>query len=84
MWVRLSIDRHACPSLLDDLDIRGVDVGVSLDEVVTDDGGEKFDRCDWVLFCEDIARLLLSIGCYYNGVVGFGVAGGLVSLIYIG
>jgi hypothetical protein len=71
MW--LSVNCHTGPSLLDDLDVGGVDMRVGLDEVVANDRGKEFDRCDWVLFCEDVACLLLCVCRDNNGVVGFGV-----------
>jgi len=51
-----------------------VDVGVGGDEVVGDDGGEKFDGGDGVLFGEDVAGLLLGVCCDDDGVVCFCVA----------
>jgi hypothetical protein len=74
VWVWLAVDGHARPAVLDDFDVRGVDVRVLLDEVGAEDGGEFLGGRDGVLFCEDVARLLLGVGGYDDGVVGVGVA----------
>jgi hypothetical protein len=73
--VRLSVDVHARPAVLDDFNVGGVDVRVCVYEVVADDGGELFGRVDGVLLCEDVGGLLLGVGCDDDGVVGLGVAG---------
>jgi hypothetical protein len=74
MWVRLAIDLHAGPSVLDDLDVCGVDVGVGLDKVVANDGSELLRRIDGVLLGEDVGGLLLGVCCNDNRVVSLGVA----------
>jgi hypothetical protein len=74
--VWLAVNVHARPSVLDDLDVGGVDVRVRVYEVVTDDGGELLRRVNGVLLCEDVGGLLLGIGCNDDRVVCFGVAGG--------
>ena len=61
--------------MLDDLDVRGVNVRVGLDEVVANDGSELLGRVDRVLFCEYVGCLLLRVGRDYDRVVCFGVAG---------
>jgi hypothetical protein len=48
--------------VLNNLNVRSVDVGVLLDEVGSEDGCEELGRRDWVLFGEDIAGLLLGVG----------------------
>jgi hypothetical protein len=63
--------------VLNDLDMGGMNMGVGLDKVVADDGSELFGWVDRVLFCEDVCCLLLRIGCNYDRVVCFGVAGGV-------
>lgn len=78
MWVWFSVDGHACPFVLDDFDVGGVDVFVGVYEVIANDGGEEFWGVDWVLFCEDVAGLLLGVCCYDDGVVGCCVAGWIV------
>ena len=75
VWVWLSINGHARPPVLDDLDVCGVDVRVGLDEVGSDNGCEELGRCDRVLLGEDVAGLLLGVGGYDNGVVCRGIAG---------
>ena len=46
------VDGHACPAVRDDLDVRGMDVGVGGGEVGGQDGGEELGGRDWVLFGE--------------------------------
>ena len=75
VWVWLSINGHARPPVLDDLDVCGVDVRVGLDEVGSDNGCEELGRCDRVLLGEDVAGLLLGVGGYDYGVVCRGIAG---------
>jgi hypothetical protein len=60
--------------VLDDLDVRGMDMGVRVDEVVSNDSSELLWGADGVLFGEDVDGLLLRIGCNNNGVVRFCVA----------
>lgn len=74
MRVRLALDVEARPAVLGYLDVRGVDVRVRGDEVVSDGCGELLGRADGVLLCEDVDGLLLRVGGYDDGVVGFGVA----------
>jgi hypothetical protein len=62
VWVRFAVNVHAGPSVLDDLDMCGMDVGVRRDEMVADNGGEMLGRVNGMLFGEDIGRLLLGIG----------------------
>jgi hypothetical protein len=73
--VWLAVDVHARPTVLDDLDMDGVDVRVRAYEVVADYGGELLGRVDGVLLCEDVGGLLLGVGCDNDGVVCFSVAG---------
>lgn len=81
MGMGLAVDNEARPLVLRDVDVAGVDVRVGLDEVVADDGGEELRGLDGVLFGQDVAGLLLGVGCDDDGVVGFGVSvgGGIVS-----
>ena len=60
--------------MLDDLDVCGVNVRVGGDEVVSDNGGEELWWSDGVLFCEDVASLLLCVGGDDDGVICLGVA----------
>jgi len=80
VWVRLAVDVHASPSVLDDLDMCGVDVWVCGDEVLANDGGKLLRRIDGVLLREDVGGLLLGIGCDYYRIVCLGVGGFNVSL----
>jgi hypothetical protein len=73
--VWLAVDVHARPTVLDDLDVDGVDMRVRVYEVVADNGGELLRRVDGVLLCEDVGGLLLGVGCDDDGVVCFSVAG---------
>lgn len=57
-----------------DLDSGGMDVCVSLDEMGSDNGCEKFWWCDRVLLGHYVDRLLHRIGGYDHFVVGFGIA----------
>jgi hypothetical protein len=75
MWVGFAIDSHARPSVLDDLDMGGMNVRVGLDKVVADNGSELLGRVDGVLFGEDVGCLLLRVGRDYDRVVCFSVAG---------
>jgi hypothetical protein len=61
--------------VLGDLDVCGVDVGVSVDKMGSDDGGELFWRIDGVLLGEDVACLLLGVRRNDNRVVCAGIAG---------
>lgn len=63
--------------MLDDLDVCGVDVGVGLDEVVTEDSGELLGRVDGVLLRFDVDGLLLGVCSDDWGVVGLRVAVGV-------
>jgi hypothetical protein len=74
VWVRLAVNLHAGPSVLDDLDVSGVDMGVLGDEVVADDGSELLWGVDRVLLCEDVGCLLLGVGGYDDRVVCLCVA----------
>jgi len=67
--VRLAVNSHARPAVLNDLDVCGVDVGVGFNEVRTDYSGEGLGWADGVLLCEDVACLLLGVGCDHYGVV---------------
>jgi hypothetical protein len=60
--------------MLDDLDMRGVDVGVGLDEVLADNGSELLGGVDGVLLGKDVRGLLLGVGSDNDRVVCFGVA----------
>jgi hypothetical protein len=60
--VRLSINVHAGPSVLDDLDVCRVDMRVGRDEVITDDGGELLGGINRVLLSKDVRGLLLGVG----------------------
>jgi len=80
VWMRLAVDGHAGPFVLDDLDVAGVDMRVGLDEVVADDGSKELGRCDRVLLCEDVAGLLLGVCGDDYRVVGLGVRGVDVAL----
>ena len=62
--------------MLDNLDVRGMNVRVGLDKVVADYGSELLGRVDRVLLSEDVGCLLLRIGRDYNRIVCFGVARG--------
>lgn len=42
VWVRLAVDDHARPAVLDDLDVCGVDVRVLVHEVLREDATEEF------------------------------------------
>lgn len=72
--VRLAVDGHAGPAVLDNLNVCSVDVGVLLDEVVAEDGGKALGRVDGMLFCEDVDGLLLGVCGDDRAVVRFGVA----------
>jgi hypothetical protein len=72
--VWLAVDAHACPAVGDHLDVRGADVGVGLDEVGAEDGGEEFGGCDGVFFGFDIDGVLHRVGGYYGAVVCFRVS----------
>lgn len=65
VWVRLAVDVHTGPSVLDDLDMRGMDVRVCRDEVLTNDGGKLLRGVDGVLLREDVGSLLLGVGSNY-------------------
>lgn len=62
VWVRFAVDVYAGPSVLDDLDVRCVNMRVGRDEVVTNDGGELLGRINRVLLGEDVRGLLLGVG----------------------
>ena len=72
--VGLAIDLHARPSVLNNLDVCGVDVRVGFDEVVANDSGELLRRVDRVLFGEDVGGLLLGVCGNDDGVVCLSVA----------
>lgn len=72
--VRLAIDLHASPSVLNDLDVCGVNVGVAVDEVVANDRSELLRRIDGVLLGEDVGGLLLGVCCNDDRVVCLSVA----------
>lgn len=72
--MRLAVDLHASPSVLNDLDVCGVDVRVGLDEVVANDRSELLRRIDRVRLGEDIGGLLLSVCCNDNRVICLGKA----------
>jgi hypothetical protein len=57
--------------VLDDVDMRCMNVFVCVYKVRRQDRGEKFRRCDWVLLCEDVGGLFLGVGGYDDGVIGF-------------
>ena len=69
-----SVDSHARPSVLNDLDVGGVNMRVGLDKVVANDGSKLLGRVDGVLLGEDVCCLLLRIGRNYHRVVCFSVA----------
>lgn len=60
--------------MLNNLDMRSVDVRVGCDKVAADDGCELLGWVDRVLFGEDVGGLLLSVGSNDYRVVCFGVA----------
>jgi hypothetical protein len=72
--VRLAVDFHASPSVLDNLDVCSVDVGICVDEVIADDGGKLLRGVDGVLFGKNVGSLLLGVCCNNNRVVCLGVA----------
>lgn len=72
--VWLALDLHARPAVHNDLDVAGVDVRVSRDKVVSEDGGKDLGHRDVVLLGHDVDRLLLRVGCYYRAVVCLGVS----------
>lgn len=71
--VRLAINVHARPAVLDDLDVRGMDVRVLVHKVVCEDGGELLGWVDGVLFGEDVGGLLLGVGGYDDRIISFGI-----------
>jgi len=80
VWVWLSINGHARPPVLDDLDVCGVNVRIGLDEVGSDNGCEELGRCDRVLLGEYVAGLLLGVGGHDDGVVCRGIGGVNIAL----
>jgi hypothetical protein len=73
VWVWLAIDVDAGPSVLDDLDVGGMDMWVCRNEVVTDNGSELLRRINWMLLGKNIGGLLLGVGCNDNRVICLGV-----------
>lgn len=73
--VRLAIDGHAGPAVLDDFDVRGVDVGVGLEEVGAEDGGEELRGVDGVLLRLDVGGVFDGVGGDDDAVVGDCVRG---------
>ncbi len=51
-----------------------MDVRVSFDEMIANDGSELLRGIDGVLLCEDVCGLLLSIGSNNDGVVSLCIA----------
>ena len=70
MWVWLAINGDSGPSVLDDLDVGGVDVLVSLDKMCAEDRGEQFWWVDRVLLCLDVDGVLHRIGRNNDAVIG--------------
>jgi hypothetical protein len=66
VWVWLAVNVHTGPSVLDDLDVCGMDVRIGRDEVVTNDGSKLLRRVNGVLFGEDVCGLLLGVGSHYD------------------
>lgn len=56
--VWLAVDVHAHPAVGDDVDVRGVDVAVLLDEVGAEDGAEELWRVDGGLLGRDVNGVL--------------------------
>lgn len=75
MWVWLAINGDSGPSVLDDLDVGGVDVLVSLDKMCAEDRGEQFWWVDRVLLCLDVDGVLHRIGRNNDAVIGSRVRG---------
>ena len=60
--------------MLNNLDMRNMNVWISVDEMLGEDCTEEFRWRDWILLCDDVGGLLLGV-CWNNDrVVGFGVA----------
>ena len=78
VWVWFAVNSHACPSVCDDLDVRGCEVRVGLDEVGAEDGGKELGGCDGVLFGFDVDGVFHGVGGYNHAVVGFGVSADLL------
>ena len=73
MW--FPVDFHPRPSVLNDVDVRDVDVLVLLHEVVGEDGAEELGRIDRVLLGHNVGCLFHAVGSHDDAVVGLGVGG---------
>lgn len=71
--MRLSIDFHSRPSVLNDLDVCRVNVLVSIDEMICKNGSEQLRRIDGMLLGDDVRGLLHGVSRDYDTVVRFGV-----------
>ena len=74
--VGLAVDVHAHPAVGDDVDVRGVDVAIPLNEVGAEDGTEQLRRCHGLLSGRDEDGVLDGVGGHDNAVIGLGVAVG--------
>jgi hypothetical protein len=79
MW--LAIDGHPGPTVSYDLDMGGMNMRVSFDEVGAKYACKKLRRGDWVLFGFNVHGVLHRIRGDYNAVIGFGVSGEIVRFI---
>lgn len=76
MW--LAIDGHPGPTMSYDLDMGGMNMRVSLDEVRAEYACKKLRRGDWVLLGFNVDGVLHRISGNYNAIVGFGISGEIV------
>lgn len=70
VWVWLALDFHPCPAVDGDPHVGGGDVGVGVEEVLGEDGGEVFGWVDGVEFGHDVGCVFLCVGGDDVAVVG--------------
>ena len=73
--MRLSIDGHASPTVLDDAHVNDMDVFVLVDEMVAKGRGKQLRRKNGILLGEDVGGLLLGVCRDDDRVVCFSVGG---------
>lgn len=52
------------------LNVRGVNVLVCVDEMASKNAGEELWRVDWVLLGSNVDSVLHAVCCYYHAVIG--------------